>query len=116
MALPYATNALIRIVTDKVLENVARQMGRPGTDAQVALQAPPPDLAAALNSLNAGLVQLQRELAALEDRLDGVERRMAQMQRRWGWTAMAKVVLAVAVAFILGFAMAQLLRLGGWMQ
>ncbi len=118
MALPYATSALIRYVTDRVLENVTKQLAKPAPEPGVAaLQAAaPPDLAAIIGSLNSNLIQLQREMATIEEQMQRLERRMNRLERRWGWTAMARVVLAVVVAFILGLVVWQMLRLGGWVH
>ena len=117
MAWPYATSALIRYVTDKVLENVAKQMARPSIGPEVAtLPAASPDLAAVIGSLNSGLLQLQGELTDLEQRLERLDRRMTRLEKRWGWAALARIVVAVAVAFVFGFAAALLFRLGGWMH
>lgn len=116
MALPFATSQLVRYVTDRVLENVMKQLSRPASgESMAALQAAQPDLAAVIGSLNASLVQVQRELTALEERFERLERRMGRLEKRFGWRTLAKVVLAVVVAFVMGFVLAQLLRLGGWM-
>ncbi len=117
MALPYATSALIRIVTDKVLENVAKQMTKSTPSPNTAaLQAASPDLAAVIGSLNQGLLRLQSQLDELETRLDRLDRRMNRLEKRWGWIALGRVVVFVALAFVVGFVVAQMLRLGGWIQ
>ncbi len=117
MALPYATSALIRYVTDRVLENVTKQLAKPAPEPDVAaLQAAAPDLAAIIGALNSNLLQLQREMVAIEEQMQRLDRRMTRLEKRWGWVAMARVVLAVVVAFVFGLIMWQMLRLGGWVH
>lgn len=118
MAVPFARAALMKYVTDLVVETVAKQLQQRAAATQdaAALQAAGPDAAQLVARLNASILQLQHELAALEERMDRVDKRMSRLEKRWNWQAMVRVVLAVVVAFILGFAMYHLFRLGGWIR
>ena len=122
MALPYAKSQLVRYLTEKVMENVTKQIAVQTSQAtQAALAAPKPGTAAAsspdvaklVESINAAFAQTYEQIEALEARIEQVDRRMGSMEERWGWKSMAKVVFAVALAFVLGLVAFQLLHLAG---
>jgi hypothetical protein len=112
LAANFVTAQVIRIVTEKVMENVARQMGRPPTGAPPALQAPP-DVMAILSGMHQQLVQTQSAVEALEARIVAAETTAEAIQRRWGWPLWAAMVGSVFVAFALGFVAATVLRVLG---
>ena len=122
MALPYARSQLVRYLTEKVMENVTKQIAEQTSQTpQAALAAPKPgtaapsspDIAKLVESINAAFAQTYEQIEALEARLEQVDRRMGSMEERWGWKSMAKVVFAVALAFVLGLVAYQLLHLAG---
>ncbi len=120
MALPYARKQLVQYLTGKVIENVTKQIAD-----QAAAQLPQPaaesgetavanpDLARLVESINAAFAQTYEQIEALEARIDEVDRKFTRLERRWAWTAMVRVVVAVVVAFLLGLAAYQLLHLAG---
>ncbi len=120
MALPYARKQLVQYLTGKVIENVTKQIAQ-----QAATQLPQttpesgeatvanPDIARLVDSINAAFAQTYEQIEALEARIEQVDRRFTRLERRWAWTAMVRVVVAVVVAFILGLAAYQLLHLAG---
>lgn len=124
MAWPYATSQIIRIVTDKVLEQVMRQMSQKqqAATATALLEAPQAmpsgtsDLVSILERFNANIIQLQTELNALDDRLSRMERRLNRFEKRWGWLAVVKIGLVVFAACLFGVGFGELLRLGGWIK
>ena len=120
MAVPFATQQLIRIVTEKVIENiVARQQGRglpalvePATvDPSVPVVGVDPN---AFNQLVRHVAQVESELKALQEKHAALEEKMRRLQQRWGWQTMLRVVVMVAVAFVLGAILAYGAHLGGW--
>ena len=117
MALPYATSQIIRIVTDKVLDNVMKQMAKQQAAAveTPALPAPPSDVASMVELFNSTIVRLQNEVDTLEERLQRLERRQNRLEKRWSWANFGKMTLAAVVICALGFLLAQMFRLGGWM-
>lgn len=120
MALPYARKQLVQYLTGKVIENVTKQIADKAV-AQLPQAAPEsgetaaasPDVARLVDSINVAFSQTYEQIEALEARIDAVDRRFARLERRWAWTAMVRVVVAVVVAFLLGFAAYQLLHLAG---
>ena len=120
MALPYARSQLVRYLTEKVVENVTKQLSQQQA-SQHALPSPEtgsapvssPDLQRLVESINAAFAQTYEQIEALEARMDQVERQAGLLERRWGWQSMAKVVVAVALAFALGFVAWQLVHLAG---
>ena len=124
MALPYATQQIVRLVTDKVLEQVMRQMAQRQVATAVA-EAPPalpsgapvaPDVMPILERFNAAIIQLQNELEEREARLARLEKRLSRFEKRWGWMAVAKIGLVVFAACLFGIGFGELLRLGGWIR
>lgn len=120
MAVPFATQQLIRIVTEKVIENiVARQQSRglpalaePTTgDPSVPVVGVDPN---AFNQLVRHVSQVESELKALKEKHTALDEKMRRMQQRWGWRTMFRVVVAVTVAFALGAVLAYAAHLGGW--
>jgi hypothetical protein len=123
VALPYATSQIIRIVTDKVLDQVMKQMAQKQTAAAAPqlLEAPAmpsnaQDLIAILDRFNSGMLQLKNELDELDARLARMERRLNRFEKRWGWQAVAKIGLVVFAACLFGVGFGELLRLGGWIR
>ena len=128
MAVPFATQQIIRIVTDKVLEQVMKQVTQRQPAAAItepppALPSGAPDQSANLQNLmpilerfNAAIIQLQNELEDREQRLVRLENRLSRFEKRWGWTAFVKIAAVVFAACLFGLAFGELLRLGGWIR
>jgi hypothetical protein len=128
LALPFATQQIIRVVTDKVLEQVMKQMSqRQGAtavaDLPAALPSGSPDQTGSMANLmpilerfNAAILELQNELEDRNQRLVRLEKRLGRFEKRWGWTAIVKITAAVFAACLFGVAFGELLRLGGWIH
>ncbi len=120
MALPYARKQLVQYLTGKVIENVTKQIAdqasaqlpQPAQESGEGTAASP-DLARLVDSINAAFAQTYEQIEALEARIDEVDRKFTRLERRWAWTAMVRVIVAVVVAFLLGIAAYQLLHLAG---
>ena len=117
MAIPYATSTLVRYLTDKMLDSVAKQLQQraPGVaidDAPAQLASPA--LIEIIGHMNASLIKLDEDLQALTTRVNAIDARVTRMEGRWGMWALIRVALIVALAFVVGFGLAWLLHLGGW--
>ena len=119
MAVPFVSQQLIRIVTEKVLENLmARQQARglPAvverpTDPEAPVVGVDPS---AFNQLVRYVGHLEGELNALKEQHVALENKFRRLEQRWGWQTMARVVVALVVAFLLGMLLAYAAHLGGW--
>ncbi len=119
MAAQFLTAQAIRIVTEKVMENVMRQLRQQQPEAPALLNAPP-DTMSILTGMHQQLMQTQAMLAAVATRLSEVEgrfsdldRRTESIERRWGWKLWTAIVGSIVLAFALGFVAANLLRVFG---
>jgi hypothetical protein len=120
VALPYARKQLVQYLTGKVIQNVTKQIAEQAA-SQLPQAAPEsgeaaaasPDVARLVDSINAAFAQTYEQIEALEARIDLVDRRFSRLERRWAWTAMARVVVAVVVAFVLGLVAYQLFHMAG---
>src|SRR5450759_2118 len=93
----------MRYLTDKVIENVAKTVSRPAlkrAQQEAALATAAPDVAEVVNALNQAMIQIQTELNSLDSRIARVDRRMTRLEKRWGWIAMFRVVLALSLIHI----------------
>jgi hypothetical protein len=106
------TSQVIRIVTEKVMENISRQVRQQHGETPAMLSAPP-DVMAVLSAMHQQIVQTQGALAALAARIDEIEARAEAVEHRWGWPLWGAIVGAVALAFLLGFVAANVLRVFG---
>lgn len=123
MAVPFATAQLVRYVTDKVLENVTRQLQQRSASKLLAagqetdeavLRQVTPELMEAIGQLNTNLIKLRNDLQDLREDVSELDTRLTRMEGRWGFYALLRVLLIVTLAFVLGIGFAQLLRWGGW--
>ena len=116
MALPYATSQLVRYLTDKMLDNVTKQLQqRSGTATdETPPRLGPPELIEIVGHINAAVVKLDADFQAMSQQVAALDKRVKRMEGRWGTWALVRVVLFVALAFALGFVLAWLLKLGGW--
>jgi hypothetical protein len=119
LAAQFLTAQVIRIVTEKVMENVSRQLRQQQSDAPALLNAPP-DMMSVLTGMHQQLMQTQAMLAAVATRLSEVEEhvteldgRTASIESRWGWKLWAAIVGSLALTFALGFIAASLLKVFG---
>jgi len=113
------TAQAIRIITEKVMENVAKQIRQQQPDSPALLNSPP-DVMSVLAGMHQQLVQTQAALASVSSRLEELESevtslnsRAASIESRWGWKLWAAIVGAVFLAFGLGLVTASVLRLFG---
>ncbi|MBI2941894.1 MAG: hypothetical protein HYY04_15805 [Chloroflexi bacterium] len=114
MAVPFATQQLIRLVTEKVIENVMRQVPRAlPSGPEVSPSGVPVD-AAEFSRLVRYVGALEEDLKQLNSRSEALEAKIARLERRWSWRTMFRVVVAVAVSFVLGAAVTFAAHLGGW--
>ncbi len=116
MALQFASSALVRYVTEKVMETVMRQISeaqRHAVESAGASGESTVDVTAVI-ALSAQINQLSKRIDLLNDELAGFRRRVAAFEKRYGWGFMLKMVAAVVATFMAGFGLGFLAKLAGW--
>jgi ubiquinone biosynthesis protein UbiJ len=101
---------VVRYVTERVIENLARQANRqldgaaqPGvTDLAIAAQ-----FHGRLDAFAARLDELNRQLSHLSDRV-------ATTERRTGWAYTMRLTFGILFGIVVGFATATVVHLAGW--
>ncbi len=107
------TGQVIRYVTERVIENLARQAGRNLGDAGSGVSNGLVDMAVTaqingrLGELNEGLEQISERMAQLEARLHEVE-------AKTGWQYTLRLTVGIVVGIAVGFGAASLGHLAGW--
>ena len=113
----FASAQVIRIITDKVLENVSRQMTtRTGSAEAQTIAQVDPELIARLVArhfeVNAG--ELIERFDSVASKTDRVDARLTKLERRWGWRMLFRFASIVVLAVLVGFVVGVLARSGGW--
>lgn len=115
----YARSQLVKYLTDKVIENVSKQVGRADAPAPTidSLDATTqPDLADVIAALRNSVIELNKDIQTLDGQVQKNNARMTRLEKRWSIGALAKVYLYVTASFLSGGLLAYLLHWGGWFK
>lgn len=105
------TSQVVRYVTDRVMENLARQAAR-AVDGQAVGSAGPAEVAA-LAQIQTRFDALNERLNALDVRLDRLDTRLGKTEARSGWRYTLRLAVGVVVGIAAGFGAAELAHLAG---
>lgn len=106
------TSQVIRLVTERVIENLSRQAGR-----AVGSEAAPSDVSviAALAQLNGRLNTLDSQIDRLDQQLRHYDERIGTVERRVGWRSTVRQTIGVVCGVALGFGAAIAAHVLGWL-
>ena len=116
MALQFASAALIRMVTEKVMDAVMQKIAEYQQQAVANAQARGESTVdvTAVVALNMEINRLTEQISDLKVEMSGLRQRTVEVERRYGWRFLVKVVFAMVATIAIGFALGWLAHLGGW--
>ncbi len=116
MALQFASAALIRMVTEKVMDAVMQKIAEYQRQAVENAQARGESTidVTAVVALNMEITRLSEQISDLRGEVSELRQRTVEVDRRYGWRFLLKVVFAMVVTIVFGFALGWLAHLGGW--
>ena len=116
MALQFASAALIRMVTEKVMDAVMQKIAEYQRQAVENAQARGESTidVTAVVALNMEITRLSEQISDLKGEIAGLRHRTDEVEKRYGWRLLLKIVFAMVVTIVFGFALGWLAHLGGW--
>ena len=117
MALQFASAALIRMVTEKVMDAVMQKIAEYQRQAVANAQARGESTidVTAVVALNMEITRLSEQISDLKGRnRPGSGIGPIEVEKRYGWRLLLKIVFAMVVTIAIGFALGWLAHLGGW--
>ncbi|HUE75621.1 MAG TPA: hypothetical protein VMP10_02235 [Chloroflexota bacterium] len=112
----FASAQVIKMITEKVMDNVSRQLTERQGSVTAKTLAPPEEIVAEMVATHvrrnlADLNARMESTAALAERTDA---RMTRLERQWNWVMVLRIGSIVLLALVIGFAIGVLARASGW--
>jgi hypothetical protein len=113
----FASAQVIKMITEKVMDNVSRQLAeRQGHVTPTAAPVPPEEIVAQMVAMHvqrnlADMAAQMESTAALAERTDA---RMTRLERQWNWLMVLRIGSIVLLALLVGIAIGVLARASGW--